>query len=103
MKLSSDIRNARGNYPYKYKQIDMARLNKWATEAGRLEEENEALGQGCKKFSNSIGYDEVERRLNATEKLKGHRAKGAAICLEGAGCSNYTDELIAYADTLEDK
>ena len=38
---------------------------------------------------------------HATERLKGYRAKGAAICLEGAGCSNYTDELIAYADALE--
>lgn len=38
MKLSSDIRNAKGNYPYKYKQLDMARLNKWAAEAAKLED-----------------------------------------------------------------
>ena len=45
--------------------------------------------------------DEHAALNNATEILKGYRARGAAICLEGAGCSNYTDELIAYANTLE--
>ena len=60
----------------------------------------QCTGNGCKKW---MAYKKAEARLNATERLEGHRAKGAAICLEGAGCSNYTDELIAYADTLEGK
>ena len=56
--------------------------------------------EGC---TSTLLLDEAIPRLNATERLKGYRAKGAALCLEGAGCSNYTDELIAYADILETK
>ena len=56
--------------------------------------------EGCNE---TMWADDMENRINATERLKGYRAKGAALCLEGAGCSNYTDELVAYADILDGK
>ena len=37
MSLSSEINNAMGTYPYKYKQIPMRRLERWKAKATQLE------------------------------------------------------------------
>jgi len=43
MKLSVDIKNAQGGYPYKYKRTPMSRLQRWEREAAELEAKLESI------------------------------------------------------------
>ncbi len=71
MKLSVDIKNAQGGYPYKYKRTPMNRLKRWEREAAKLEAD---LEERTKQFhlaeTKVMSREAIIEQLSETELAK---------------------------------